>query len=535
LIKRNKGDKLKTKSLNSILKVSIGLLVGSVGLNATDIDAKTIIETKCTACHTSTPQGLSRISEQRKTPEAWFMTVDRMQKDHGLILSKEQEQSVVKYLADTQGLNYKESEKFRYILEKTPNYQEKFDNSLFVEMCARCHSGARVELQRRSSAEWDNLVNFHLGKFPTLEYQALARDRDWLNIAQKEMVPYLASNYGIEKKFELKAIDFEGSWNLFAHKLADGDFSGTLKLTKTSKDNYSLTLNGSFVDGRELKARGSAIVYSGYEFRAKLDIDGVSYNQIFAVNPDTNELSGSMFETLHPEEFAFVTGAKTTNKETSILGISPISVKAGTSETITIVGNNLDKNIKLSNGLKINKIIEQSANKIVLDVTASSKYDVKQIDLNINSKRFENRLTVYKKIDGLKVLPDYAISRVGDGGGAMSKQHAIFEAYGILAGIDGKIGTADDINIGKVNAKWSIEPFDERAKDDEDVKYVGTMDAFSGRFTPSFAGPNPKRKFQTNNAGNIKVVATYKDGIETFKADSHMMVTVQKWVNPPIN
>ena len=77
--------------------------------------------------------------------------------------------------------------------------------------------------------------------------------------------------------------------------------------------------------------------------------------------------------------------------------------------------------------------------------------------------------------------------------------------------------------------------FDERAKEDEDVKYVGTIDAFSGRFIPSFAGPNPKRKFQTNNAGNIKVVASYKDGIETFKADTHMMVTVQKWVNPPIN
>ena len=73
------------------------------------------------------------------------------------------------------------------------------------------------------------------------------------------------------------------------------------------------------------------------------------------------------------------------------------------------------------------------------------------------------------------------------------------------------------------------------AVEDEDVKYVGTIDSFSGRFTPSFAGPNPKRKFSTNNAGNIKVVATYKDGVETYKADSHMMVTVQKWVNPPIN
>ncbi len=142
---------------------------------------------------------------------------------------------------------------------------------------------------------------------------------------------------------------------------------------------------------------------------------------------------------------------------------------------------------------------------------------------------------MYKKIDALKVTANYAISRVGDGGGSMPKQHAIFEAYGLLAGTDEKIGTSDDINIGQVDARWSIEPFDEKAKEDEDVKYVGSIDAFSGRFIPSFAGPNPKRKFQTNNAGNIKVVASYKDGAETFKADTHMMVTVQKWVNPPIN
>lgn len=526
---------MKTKSLNSMLRVSVGLLVGTVGLNAANIDGKTIIETKCVACHTPTSQGFSRISDQRKTPEAWFMTVDRMQKDHGLVITKEQEQSVVKYLSDTQGLNYEESKDFRYILEKTPNYQEKFDDTLFVEMCARCHSGARVGLQRRTQGEWDNLVNFHLGKFPTLEYQALARDRDWLDIAQKQIVPYLKNTYGNEKKFELKAIDFEGSWTLFGHKLGDGDFSATLKLTKTSKDNYNLTLNGKFIDGRELNATGSAIVYSGYEFRAKLDVNGVSYNQIFAVNPETLQLSGSMFETLHPEEYSYVKGLKSTNKDTSILGIYPTSLKAGETTTLTIIGNNLDKNIKLSQGLKLNKILEAASNKLVLDATASSKYDVKEIDFTINSKKFEKEFVVYKKLDGLTITPNYAISRIGDGGGAMPKQHAIFEAYGVIAGSDGKVGTADDINIGKVDAKWNIEAFDERAIEDEDVKYVGTIDSFSGRFTPSFAGPNPKRKFSTNNAGNIKVVATYKDGVETYKADSHMMVTVQKWVNPPIN
>ncbi|WP_162984588.1 quinohemoprotein amine dehydrogenase subunit alpha [Poseidonibacter antarcticus] len=530
---------MKTKSLNSILKVSIGLLLGTVSLNASSIiDGKTILDTKCVACHISTSnssEGLSRISDLRKTPEGWFMTVDRMQKDHGLILTKEEEKSVVKYLADIQGLNYEETKPLRYILEKTPNYQEDFENTMFVESCARCHSGARVGLQRRTLDEWKNLVNFHLGKFPTLEYEALARDRDWFNIAINEVSPMLAKKYGNDKKFNLEKVNFEGTWNLFGHKLGDGDFYGTMTLSKDSIDKYKVSFDGKFTDGRDFKASGIANVFSGYEFRSTLSIDGKKYNQVFAVNPKTYELSGSMFETLHSEEYASIKGVKSTNSKTNILGIYPKSIKAGTNGIITIFGNNLDKSVKLSTGLKLNKILEKSKNKIVLDVSASSKYDSKLISLNIGSNNFKDKLVVYKKIDSLKVLPSYAIARVGDGGGAMPKQHAIFEATGYLAGVDGKIGTDDDISIGKVDAKWSIAPFDQRAAADQDVKFVGEMDAFSGRFTPSFAGPNPKRKFSTNNAGNIKVIATYKDGNKIFSADSHMMVTVQKWVNPPIN
>lgn len=527
---------MKTKSFNSILKVSIGLLVGTVSLNASNIiDGKAILDTKCTACHTQSESGLSRISDLRKTPEGWFMTVDRMQKDHGLILTKDEEKSVVKYLSDIQGLSYEETKPLRYILEKTPNYQEDFEDPLFVESCARCHSGARVGLQRRTLDEWKNLVNFHLGKFPTLEYQALARDREWLSIALNDVSPMLANKYGNDKNFEIEKVSFDGSWNLFGHKLGDGDFYATMKLSKISDDKYKVLFDGKYADGRDFKANGIANVFSGYEFRATLDIDGIKYNQVFAVNPETYELSGSMFETIHPEEYASINGVKSTNTQTTILGIYPKSIKAGTSSSITIIGNNLDKTVKLSSGLKINKIVEKTKNKITLDVTANNNYDSKMIDLSIGTNKFENKFIVYKKVDSIKVYPSYAIARVGDGGGAMPKQHAIFEAKAYLAGDDGKVGTSDDISLGNIDAKWSIAPFDERAVEDEDVKFVGTMDSFSGRFTPSFAGPNPKRKFSTNNAGNIKVIATYKDGNNTLNADSHMMVTVQKWVNPPIN
>jgi len=150
-----------------------------------------IVQSKCLACHTEeshtkknkgAPQW-SRISHQRKTPEGWLMTIGRMQMMHGLQISDDERTAVVKYLADRQGLAPEETADYRYAMERRLDTMETFEDSFFEEMCARCHSGARVGLQRRPAEEWEHLVHFHLGQWPSTEYQALARDRDWFPIA----------------------------------------------------------------------------------------------------------------------------------------------------------------------------------------------------------------------------------------------------------------------------------------------------------------------------------------------------------------
>lgn len=80
-------------------KLGLGVLLSStVSLFA--VDAKTgseIINTKCVACHTGNlEKGLSRISDLRKTPEGWLLSVSRMQNSHGLQLTKSEESDVVK-------------------------------------------------------------------------------------------------------------------------------------------------------------------------------------------------------------------------------------------------------------------------------------------------------------------------------------------------------------------------------------------------------------------------------------------------------
>ncbi len=41
-------------------------------------------------------------------------------------------------------------------------------------------------------------------------------------------------------------------------------------------------------------------------------------------------------------------------------------------------------------------------------------------------------------------------------------------------------------------------------------------------------------RYQTNNAGNLKVVASVQDGERTLQGEGHLLVTVQRWNNPPI-
>ncbi|MDP2054429.1 MAG: hypothetical protein Q8L75_12390, partial [Acidobacteriota bacterium] len=68
--------------------------------------------------------------------------------------------------------------------------------------------------------------------------------------------------------------------------------------------------------------------------------------------------------------------------------------------------------------------------------------------------------------------------------------------------------------------------------DDDDVKFVGALDAATGRFTPNVDGPNPARKGSRNNIGDVWVVATYAaeagggKPAGSIRARAHLLVTV---------
>ena len=112
------------------------------------------------------------------------------------------------------------------------------------------------------------------------------------------------------------------------------------------------------------------------------------------------------------------------------------------------------------------------------------------------------------------------------GGVRFPKQFARFEAIGYINGVDKKPETADDLALGPVEVTWGIEEYGVTFKDD-DVPFVGTIDQ-KGVFTPNLDGPNPERRQNRNNIGDVWVVASHKPGGEarTLRARALLVVTV---------
>lgn len=495
----------------------------------------------CAGCHPPTSyqdNSWTRISQQRKSPEGWAMTIARMQQLGRVQITREESRLLVKELTDSQGLTPSESADFRYALEQRPNQVEEFDDADLVTHCARCHTGARVALQRRTEEEWRLLGHFHIGQYPSVELSGSGREYDIFKLFTAELPRQLAKDYPLDMDAwnnwqSTPKPNLTGSWRLVGNQPGKGDFNAVMTATATGNDRFILSFTGEYADGETLTGNGTAIVYSGFEWRGSLTLNDQVFKQVFAADVSGDEMTGRMFLTHHVETGLSLQARKMDNLA-AVMAVTPGYIKAGTEATLTIIGTALAGKVDLGKGIKIKRILSKDDNKIVLLAKAGKRAKEGYRTVRVGDARLENKFTVYRKIAAIKVVPDSAIARVGDNGGTIPKVTAAFQALAIAAGADGKPDTADDINIGYLPAQWSVKPFDEQAVHDEDIKYAGVMDKDTGIFTPASAGPNPERVFNTNNAGNLSVVAIVADGKDELQAEAHLIVTVQRWLNPVI-
>ncbi|NVK44225.1 MAG: quinohemoprotein amine dehydrogenase subunit alpha [Oceanospirillaceae bacterium] len=524
---------MQNKKRMPLARTALALAVLAAPALAAEPDGETIIRNNCLACHSETGDAeapFSRISEQRKTPEGWLMTINRMQELRGAQISTEDKRALVQYLADNQGLAPQESESYRYLLEQDTNLVETGVEEGLGQMCARCHSAARFSLQRRTEDEWKRLVEFHMGQFPTIELHSLARDRAWYEIASNETAVELGQKFPLitpewnSWKAAPKA-DLTGRWRVLGYVPGKGEFTAWMNASK-SETGYQLQLEGQYTDGTQLAGRGTARVYTGYEWRASIEIDGVKMRQVMAANDEGSAMEGRMFST-EAREIGGELMAVRDRGEAEVVAVMPSHLRLGESAELTIVGQHLDGDVSLGEGVEIEKVIERDGDSIRVLAKASGSAGARTVSVGDASR--DQALAVYDSLARVEVSPANALSRIGGNGGEMAKMRTVYRAVGYAAGADGEAGTDDDLRLGYMPATWSIAPADEVAAHDKDEKYAGMIDA-AGIFTPGDAGPNPERKMSANNVGRLKVVASVSDGGSEVSGEGSLLVAPQDFV-----
>jgi quinohemoprotein amine dehydrogenase len=220
-----------------------------------------------------------------------------------------------------------------------------------------------------------------------------------------------------------------------------------------------------------------------------------------------------------------------------VAAVAPRVLRAGArAQDVTVLGANLPRDpagtaIDFGPGITVERIVRATPDSVIVRVNVDSTAQIGARDLFAAGASLRDAAVVYKDIDRIKVTPLAGMARVG--GVVFPKQLQQFDAVAYSNGVDGKPDTDDDIEIGRVNATWSLEEY-ATTYDDDDIKFVGALDQ-RGLFTPAVDGPNPQRTGSRNNIGDVWVVATYQPpapskATRPLKARAHLLVTVPLYV-----
>ncbi|PHZ83587.1 quinohemoprotein amine dehydrogenase subunit alpha [Paremcibacter congregatus] len=507
---------------------------GSSPALAEDMEGKALVNDYCTACHEVSEDGkLARISAVRKTPEGWDMTLFRMQHLHGLELESDERFAIIKYLSTEYGLAPSEAAPFRYVLEQRAHFVDTAVNDDLDALCGRCHTNARYGLQRRTEEDWLKHMHFHVGQFPSLEYQARSRDRFWWKEVTTETYKELATLYPFQAAAwaQWQVADHKspvGKWRVAGHRPGVGLYQGSMTVSPDG-DMYKVVYDLEDTSGAPLTGDSKVVIYTGYEWRGSGTLNNTETREVYALSEDGAKMRGRWYEAGHYDRGGEIYAVREKDAVAEVMALSSSYIRVGETKDISLYGVALSGDVRTSDpGLDVAATV-QGATLARLKITAGKDLAPGRYQVQMGAAVAD--ITVYDTLDSVRVFPEYTIARLG--GGRTPPVSAQFEAYGYLNGPDATPGTADDIRVGLMPASWEAQPFNEEAAHMKDVNFAGRL-SDTGRYLPASAGPNPDRKFATNNAGNLKIVATVKDTDQLITGDAQLIVTVQRWNSPPI-
>lgn len=512
----------------------------------------------CGSCHRPDEKGqLSRISFQRNTPEGWQNTIQRMAALNNLNIDPATARHVVKYLANNHGLAPEEAKPAAWDVERRWIDFKYTANADAESACNKCHTLGRVIAQRRTRGEWELLIAMHRGWYPLVDNQAFRRggpaprDRgpdgrppDTRHPVEKA-IDHLAQTFPLKTpewtawSATMRPARLDGAWTLSGWELGKGAIYGRVTITAdpAAPEEFTTAITYRVArTGETITRSGRALVYTGFQWRGRSTTQAADsgLREVMMIDRDWRRMEGRWFTGGYDELGLDITLDRL-GADPRVLGTDRTALKQGVAgQELKIYGANFPAglqpaDIDLGPGLTVTRIVSVAPDvaTVTVDVAAAAAFGMR--DVFVAGASRPRALAVFDRVDRIAVKPDWAMARVG--GIAFPKALAQFEAWGFSNGADGKADTPDDVELGLVEAQWSLEEF-AATYDDDDIKFVGTLDAATGRFTPNIDGPNPARKGERNNIGDVWVVARHaaeaagsKPAV-THRARAHLLVTV---------
>jgi quinohemoprotein amine dehydrogenase len=524
------------------------------------------VQRACSPCHKlDDKKRMSRISYRRTTPEGWQETIKRMVRLNKLQIEPSDARIVLKYLANNLGLAPEEARPAAFEVEKRM-IDFKYTDRDTEATCTKCHSMGRIISQRRTKEEWELLVAMHRGYYPLSDFQAFRR----MGPPQREpgadgrppdnRHPMDKAIAHLSGAFPLKTPEWSawsatmrpprlaGRWALSGYQTGRGPVYGIVTIRADAENDEEFTTEARYVYARKghvVNHAGKAVVYTGFQWRGRASTPDKqeTMREVMAVDRDWRQMTGRWFAGAY-DEIGIDVRLERIGQDAIVLGTDTPRLRTGTrTNRVRIDGANFGANpaardIDFGPGVRVERVVSAAPEAIVVEVDVAPEATVGVRDLFVGSAFKPAAITVYDKIDSIKVLPAAGLARVG--GANFPKQFQQFEAVAFHNGPDGKPDTKDDLNLGLLDVAWSIEEYTATFGDD-DKDFVGTIDA-SGMFIPNLDGPNPKRRNNTNNYGDVWVVATYTPEARTpparpLRARGHLVVTVpiyMKWDQPEV-
>jgi len=509
----------------------------------------------CSGCHVRDSTGyMQRISYERKTPEGWEMSVRRMAGLNNVKIDPASARTIVRYLSDYHGLAPAELRPGRFETERRMIEYRYMADPKTETTCRACHSMGRVITQRRTRSEWDLLLATHRSLYPDVDFQAFRRGGPATNDSGPVPHPMDVALAHLAKAFPLRTPEWtawsatmrpphlEGTWMLSGSEPGRGAFFGSMTITRGPTNGEFVTqATYRYADGGQAVHRsGKSIVYTGYQWRGRStdaglrNRDSTGLREVMFVEPGWEEMSGRWF-TGGYEEIGMDVSLRKLGANTVVAGVAPRAWHVGTrAQEVTIFGANLPRTIgpnalDFGPGVTVERVVRATPDSVTIRVSVDATAPVGNRDLFAAGASLRDAAVVFDQVSRIKVTPLAGLARVG--GAVFPKQLQQFDAVAYYNGPDGKSDTDDDLEIGRVNATWSLEEYGV-TYDDDDVKFVGKIDQ-TGLFTPALDGPNPARSSSRNNIGDVWVVASYVPpgkNARPLKARGHLVVTVPLYV-----